>query len=66
MKIITIFFLLYEFSFYDLLEGKYKMVKYHGKEECYVDNVRICGDFNLNSLKQACISVRVPVSIFLI
>lgn len=51
------------FSYFDILDSKYKVVKFHGKEESYVDNVRVCGSFNLNAPKNACISYRVPVSI---
>ncbi|XP_077291956.1 RNA polymerase I subunit Rpl135 [Arctopsyche grandis] len=48
------------YCYYDILDGKYKVVKFHGKEESYVDNVRVCGGFNLNAPKNACISYRIP------
>lgn len=31
-------------------------------EECVVNNVKLCGTFNTDSKKIACITLRVPVS----
>ena len=41
------------------------MSKYHGKEEVFVDSVRLCGDFSPRALKKACVMVRVQVIDFL-
>lgn len=41
----------------------YTVENVHSKEECFVDNVKLCGDFTISGAKKACITVRVPVSI---
>jgi len=52
------------FSYMDISDGNYKTVKFHGKEECYVENVKQCGDFqnSTKSPKKICITIRIPVS----
>lgn len=50
--------------FYNAEDFKYIVERFHGKEECYVDNVRICGTTSVKSPKVACITFRVTVSDF--
>lgn len=38
------------------------MVKLDEKEDCYVDNVRLCGSLKANSPRMACITLRIPRS----
>lgn len=52
------------FSYFDTNESVYKTKKYTGSEECVVDNVKLCGTFNTDSKKIACITLRVPVSFY--
>ncbi|KAH9634937.1 hypothetical protein HF086_017236, partial [Spodoptera exigua] len=35
--------------------------RYHGKEEVFVDSVRLCGDFSSRPLKKACVMLRLQV-----
>lgn len=51
------------YCYYNMDESKYYVSKYQGKEEAYIDNVRICGSFNAKQPKVACIVFRIPVSI---
>lgn len=50
------------YCYYNADQSKYYVGKFHGKEETYVDSVRICGSFNARQPKVACIIYRVPVS----
>lgn len=53
----------FRFSYYNTDLAMYTVEKVHSKEECFVDNVKLCGDFTISGAKKACITVRVPVSI---
>lgn len=46
------------YCYFDTNQAQYQVVYYKDKEECVVDNVRICGGFTQNSPKQACITYR--------
>ncbi|XP_026735860.1 LOW QUALITY PROTEIN: DNA-directed RNA polymerase I subunit RPA2-like [Trichoplusia ni] len=46
------------YSFYDAEKNIFVVSKYHGKEEVFVDSVRLCGDFSSRPLKKACIMLR--------
>lgn len=41
--------------------NSYVVKKFRGKEECYVDNVRLCGNFGKGN-RLACVTYRVLVS----
>lgn len=47
-------------SYFDTNESTYKTKKYSGSEDCVVDNVKLCGTFNTDSKKIACITLRIP------
>lgn len=64
MCVCYIFFLNYDFSFFDVNESVYCTVKFRGKEDCIVDNIKLCGDFSVTAAKKACITYRIPVNIF--
>lgn len=51
------------FSYYNTDNAMYTVEKCHSKEECFVDNIKLCGDFTISGAKKACITLRVPVSI---
>lgn len=44
-------------------QNEYKTGRYKGKEEVYVDNVKLCGTLSSHVPRRACITYRVPVSI---
>lgn len=48
---------------YDAEKSHYVVGKYKGKEEIYVDNVRLCGTLHSHVPRRACITFRVPVSL---
>nr|XP_022916838.1 DNA-directed RNA polymerase I subunit RPA2 [Onthophagus taurus] len=48
------------YCYYNTDESKYVIHKFKGREECYVNSVRLCGDFNVKAPKIACITYRVP------
>ncbi|KRT81951.1 hypothetical protein AMK59_5805, partial [Oryctes borbonicus] len=50
------------YCFYNSDESRYMVGKFKSKEDCYVNGVRLCGDFNPKRPKTACITYRVPVS----
>lgn len=47
------------YCLYDSDKGKYLVSKYHGKEEVFVDSVRLCGDFNMNAPPKVAIVLRI-------
>lgn len=49
-------------SYYDADKAHYATGKYHGTEDTYVDNVKLCGTLNNQTQRRACITFRVPVS----
>lgn len=51
------------FSYYDAEQSNYVTAKYHGKEDIYIDNVKLCGTLNSNTPRRACITFRIPVCI---
>lgn len=46
-------------SYFDTNESTYKTKKYASSEDCVVDNVKLCGTFNTDSKKIACITMRI-------
>lgn len=53
-------------SYYDADQSTYVTGKYHGKEDAYVDNVKLCGTLHSHIPRRACITFRIPVSIIVI
>lgn len=49
-------------SYYDGDQSRYVIGKYQGKEDAYVDNVKLCGTLNPKVPKRICITLRIPVS----
>ncbi|XP_034837415.1 DNA-directed RNA polymerase I subunit RPA2 [Maniola hyperantus] len=47
------------YCFYDGEKSDFVVQKYHGKEEVFVDSVRLCGDFSPKALRKACVMVRI-------
>lgn len=47
--------------YYSEESNRYAVKKFNGKEECYVNNVKLCGNFGKGN-RLACISFRVLVS----
>ncbi|XP_049880530.1 DNA-directed RNA polymerase I subunit RPA2 [Pectinophora gossypiella] len=47
------------YCFYDGEKSQFVVNKYHGKEEVFVDSVRLCGDFSSKATKKACIMLRI-------
>lgn len=52
--------LIYVDSYYDDDEAKFQIEKWKGKEDAYIDNVRLCGSLSAQGTK-ACIVFRIPV-----
>lgn len=51
------------YSYFDAEENKFIVKKFKGsKEEVMVDNVRLCGEFDLGAPRRAIIVFRIPVS----
>lgn len=50
--------------YYSTEECRYIVQRFMGKEECYVDTVRICGNLTATAKKLACITFRIIVSFF--
>lgn len=50
------------YCYYNSDDCKYYVKKFQGKEDAFVDNVRLCGSFNARQPKVACIVFRIPVS----
>lgn len=53
------------YCYFDGDRSTYNIVKFKGKEECFLHSVKMCGDFNAKTKKTVCITYRVPVSIFI-
>lgn len=51
------------YCYFNTDDSKYYVKRYQGKEDAYVDNVRICGSFNTRQAKVACIVFRIPVGV---
>lgn len=51
------------YSYYSPDQSKYIVPRFSGKEECYVHNVKLCGQFAARSKMLACVTFRVPVSL---
>lgn len=49
-------------SYYDADQSTYITGKYHGKEDAYVDTVKLCGTLHNHIPRRACITFRIPVS----
>ncbi|CAH2059095.1 unnamed protein product, partial [Iphiclides podalirius] len=47
------------YSYWDAEKSQFSMSRYHGKEEVFVDSVRLCGDFSPRSPRKACIVLRI-------
>ncbi|CAH0721281.1 unnamed protein product, partial [Brenthis ino] len=47
------------YCFYDGEKSQFAVSKYHGKEEVFVDSVRLCGDFSPRAPRKACVVVRI-------
>ncbi|GBP19315.1 DNA-directed RNA polymerase I subunit RPA2 [Eumeta japonica] len=45
--------------YFDGDKNYFSVVKYHGKEEVFVDSVRLCGDFNTKAPPKACVVLRI-------
>lgn len=45
------------FSYYDPAMQRFSLGKYTGKEEVYVDTVRLCGEFDTSAKKGAKASI---------
>ncbi|XP_046817891.1 DNA-directed RNA polymerase I subunit RPA2 isoform X1 [Vespa crabro] len=50
----------YFYCYYDAEQSNYVTGKYHGKEDIYIDNVKLCGTLNNNTPRRACITFRIP------
>ncbi|XP_066595001.1 DNA-directed RNA polymerase I subunit RPA2 isoform X2 [Prorops nasuta] len=48
------------YSYYDAEQVNYVKGVYHGKEDVYVDNVKLCGTLHSSVPRKACITFRVP------
>ncbi|CAH0401706.1 unnamed protein product [Chilo suppressalis] len=46
------------YCFFDGEKSQYSVSRYHGKEEVFVDSVRLCGDFSFKTPTKACIMLR--------
>ncbi|XP_039760657.1 DNA-directed RNA polymerase I subunit RPA2 [Pararge aegeria] len=47
------------YCFFDGEKSQFVVSKYHGKEEVFVDSVRLCGDFSPKTPRKACVMVRI-------
>ncbi|XP_052744867.1 DNA-directed RNA polymerase I subunit RPA2 [Bicyclus anynana] len=47
------------YSYYDGEKCQFVVSKYHGKEEVFVDSVRLCGDFSPRAPRKACVMLRI-------
>ncbi|XP_068081790.1 DNA-directed RNA polymerase I subunit RPA2 isoform X2 [Anabrus simplex] len=47
-------------SYYDAVESKFRVERWKGTEDGYVDNVRLCGVVGTTAKQKACITFRVP------
>ncbi|KAI8429800.1 hypothetical protein MSG28_000328 [Choristoneura fumiferana] len=45
--------------YFDGEKSQYVVSRFHGKEEVFVDSVRLCGDFNSKAPRKACIMLRI-------
>jgi hypothetical protein len=54
------------FSYFNGDKKSFQVGKYGGKEDVYVDNVKLCGGLENNMNRKACITFRVPVSVIFI
>ncbi|KAK2584036.1 hypothetical protein KPH14_006488 [Odynerus spinipes] len=50
----------YYYCYYDAEQSHYVTGKYHGKEDVYIDNVKLCGTLNNHTPRRACITFRIP------
>ncbi|XP_015599318.1 DNA-directed RNA polymerase I subunit RPA2 [Cephus cinctus] len=48
------------YSYYDADQSHYVVGKYRGKENAYVDNIRLCGSLQQHIPRRACITLRIP------
>ncbi|KOC65372.1 DNA-directed RNA polymerase I subunit RPA2 [Habropoda laboriosa] len=48
------------YCYYDADKSMYVTSKYHGKEDAYVDNVKLCGTLHSHIPRRACITFRIP------
>ncbi|XP_021941491.1 DNA-directed RNA polymerase I subunit RPA2 [Zootermopsis nevadensis] len=46
--------------YYDDDEAKFRIEKWKGKEDAYIDNVRLCGNLSAQEATKACIVFRIP------
>ncbi|XP_014601550.1 PREDICTED: DNA-directed RNA polymerase I subunit RPA2 [Polistes canadensis] len=49
----------YYYCYYDAEQSHYVTGKYQGKEDVYVDTVKLCGTLNPNTPRRACITFRI-------
>ncbi|XP_026754215.2 DNA-directed RNA polymerase I subunit RPA2 [Galleria mellonella] len=47
------------YCYYDGDKKDFVVSRYHGKEDVFVDNVRLCGDFNMKKPPTACVVLRI-------
>ncbi|XP_072933735.1 DNA-directed RNA polymerase I subunit RPA2 [Epargyreus clarus] len=47
------------YCYYDGEKSQFVVSRFHGKEEVFVDSVRLCGDFSPRAPKKACIMMRI-------
>jgi hypothetical protein len=55
---------IYVDSYYDDEEAKFQVEKWKGKEDGYVDSVRLCGSLSAYEVNKACIVFRIKVRFF--
>lgn len=48
------------YCYYDADQSTYVTGKYHGKEDAYVDTVKLCGTLHSHIPRRACITFRIP------
>ncbi|XP_026322835.1 DNA-directed RNA polymerase I subunit RPA2 [Hyposmocoma kahamanoa] len=47
------------YCYYDGEKSQFVVNRFHGKEEVFVDSVRLCGDFSTRVPKKACVMLRI-------
>lgn len=55
----------YYFSYYNGDQKSFHVGTYQGKEDAYVDNVKLCGTLHAHVNRKVCITFRVSVSTIL-
>lgn len=63
---IKIYVLLLYNSYLDGEKNQHVVSRFQGKEEVFVDSVRLCGDFQSKPKRKACIMLRIQVYCFIV